>query len=73
MYKENQELIMQELNELKVMVKELQKQVHNLKTIIMPYGVPRTRDNPFEPKERPYNPFKREDRPYYNPSNVKEV
>ena len=69
MYKENQMLIMQELFELKQMIKRLRKEIAELRDERNPYRRVIPNDpQPFIPdKERtnPFNPYKRDDMPYY--------
>jgi hypothetical protein len=69
MYKENQLLIMQELFELKQMIKELRKEIAELKNQANPYRriIP-NEPQPFIPEKdrrNPFNPYKRDDMPYY--------
>jgi hypothetical protein len=69
MYKKNQLLIMQELFELKQMVKELRNDIAELKNQANPYRrVIPNEPQPFIPEKNrrpPFNPYKREDMPYY--------
>jgi hypothetical protein len=69
MYKENQLLIMQELFELKQMIRDLRKEIAELKNQNNPYRrmIP-NEPNPFIPekdRKNPFNPYKRDDMSYY--------
>ncbi len=69
MYKENQLLIMQELFELKKMIKELKRDIAELRNQANPYKrVIPNEPHPYIPEKgdrNPFNPYQRKDEPYH--------